>query len=313
MFRRKTVFVIGAGASAPAGFPTGRQLLSQARLRSPNEMHQFTQGAIALDQAEQLSNTLRMTLVSSIDVMLEHRQDLWPAGKRLISALLINQETRFRATIQDVPEDWLSWIFERMSDGCIGLDAFGANPVSFVTFNYDRLLEYRLVNGLAARYQSTSLRASEVLKHLPVIHLHGSIGPIFHAQEPSAQELIPFGGDDAGVAFGRAMNGAEQNIQVVYEAVPESPAFKRARKLLQSADQVVFLGFGFAQSNVDRLALDHLPNTTDIYCSTYGMSLAEIDHYICKAVTQLPRGRIHEGVTNESLLAFLLNHVSMAY
>lgn len=314
MFQRRTVFVLGAGASATYGFSTGRQLLGSARGHTPESLSGFTARSVSIIDARPLLQAITDTLLPSIDAMLEHRQELWSAGKRFISALLIRQEETFRQTIRDIPDDWLSWVFERMSMGCSDINAFSANPVSFVTFNYDRLLEHRLTKGLAARYRLTVEEASNVFRQIPVVHLHGSIGPLFQSPDRNAEAAIPFGGDTNPEVngVGLAMACAERTIKIVYEANPESDDFRRAHRLLRDSEQVIFLGFAFARSNVERLGVDEISERAPVLCSAFGMTDAEIAEYVVKSFPHHLEHSIQVGRNNESLLEFFRNRVVVA-
>jgi hypothetical protein len=62
-----------------------------------------------------------------------------------------------------------------MSEGVLERTLFTNNPVSFITYNYDRLLEFRLTHGLMATYGIDVRRATQVLSGIQTIHLQGTI------------------------------------------------------------------------------------------------------------------------------------------
>ena len=54
MIKQPTVFVIGAGASCPYGFPNGRQLLRENKGQPPKELRRDAENAIGEYEAERL-------------------------------------------------------------------------------------------------------------------------------------------------------------------------------------------------------------------------------------------------------------------
>jgi hypothetical protein len=49
---------------------------------------------------------------------------------------------------------------------------------------------------------------------------------------------------------------AAQRIKILHEAEPNTPEFEQAHHLLKGATEIIFLGFGFHQRNVERLKLE---------------------------------------------------------
>jgi hypothetical protein len=93
MFHKETVFVLGAGASAPYGFSTGFDLLTKARERSAK----YLATRLGYPPATDLTpfvDAIRENQHYSIDALLERRHDLLGFGKRLIAALILEEEKK---------------------------------------------------------------------------------------------------------------------------------------------------------------------------------------------------------------------------
>jgi len=75
------------------------------------------------------------------------------------------------------------------------------------------------------------------------------------------------------------MTGSK-SIRIVHQADSNSAEFQAARKALSDAERVIFLGFSFGRTNVDRLNLDNISGQSHVLCSCYGMTESEIDHLI---------------------------------
>jgi hypothetical protein len=96
MILKKTVFVPGAGASAPYGFPLGgtlvEQIYRQLETSSPIliRVHEMGYPINALQKfRDELGESAR-----GIDAFLEKRQDYLEIGKACIAAALIPLKTR---------------------------------------------------------------------------------------------------------------------------------------------------------------------------------------------------------------------------
>jgi hypothetical protein len=279
MIRRRTVFVLGAGSSAPYGFSTGTRLLQSAREMSVEQMSEATEGRFQPGQMNPIHNALQDTVMSSIDAMLQHQPNLWPALKGLMAALLLDEEEKALTTRPDVDEDWLALIVENMATDTRTIEDFARNPASFVTFNYDRLLEYRLGRGLAQHYAIPRANVWQHLGAIPIIHVHGSLGLLPEQRAAHGVPPIPFGAPENPEYAHKSMavGAAVQGTKIVHEVADNEQSFMTARHFLQQADQVVFLGFSFGADNVRHLGThDAIPRAAHVYCTTYKMTAAEV-------------------------------------
>jgi hypothetical protein len=277
MIKKRTVFVLGAGANVPYDFSTGAKLLEKARTLKVPELERLTAGRLHRYQLEPLQVALEGNLLPSIDAMLEHRKDLWPAGKQVMAALLYEEEARVAGPSAPTKDDWISLIFEKMCADASSPEQFASNPVSFITFNYDRLLEYRILRGLSAIYGLGETKAWDTLRQIRFLHLHGSLGPL-PAQPGASCESVPFGPENrSGVnRVGPALKVAEKTVKIIHDADPKDPVFAEAQSLFHTADRILFFGFGFGKTNVARLGTANIHPAKEIYCTTFDMTNAEI-------------------------------------
>src|SRR5579872_4927746 len=184
MIDRPTVFVLGAGASEPYGFPLGRGLVDEAIMRLQNE------GDTRLGMVQEVCGCSRAALLEfvtalersaspSIDAFLEGRRDYVELGKAVISALLIPYEGEdalfTRGTTPSLARRWYHYMLDRMG---ASPDEFVRNALSIVTFNYDRSLEHFLLVALENRYGIGRERAAVLLERISIIHLHGQLGSL---------------------------------------------------------------------------------------------------------------------------------------
>ena len=282
MISLRTVFVLGAGANVPYGFSTGGGLIDKIRGVDPRSRMGNAGQQITARESEDFRSAVNDNMLPSIDAMLEHRRDLVKVGKRLMAAILYEQEALARPSTFD--EDWMSLIFEKMSIGAPNLETFATNPVSFITFNYDRYLENRFIRGLVARY-SVEPRAAWAALSQMFVHLYGSLGELPEQVAAGAGNGIPIGAPETNYTYtlGLALAAAENMITIVHDAEQPPQSFATALQRFQSAQQCLFLGFGFGKKNVERLQTVRIPNEAMVSCTTYGMTSAEIQHSIYPA------------------------------
>jgi hypothetical protein len=87
MLTKKTVLVLGAGASIPFGFPSGQKLLRDI-VKETAEPKRTCLGEVLLQcgfnesYIKAFSSALLKSQRMSVDAFLEHRQDFWKSVKR---------------------------------------------------------------------------------------------------------------------------------------------------------------------------------------------------------------------------------------
>lgn len=249
MIQSNTVFVLGAGASIPYKFKSGSQMFTEARALSARQLSKIL--GVYEPEAERFQRVLAHSLGESIDSVLETRADVSNVGKRYIAREIAAMERYSKEHPPSIEEDWIALLFQEMTRGS-ALEDLTANPVAFVTFNYDRLLEYRLCQGLISRYGNrfSDDHCYQVLRRVPIVHLHGDIGEL---GDGGTGDFLPFGYEMDPERNSSALGIGQKRIRIVHEGNIDTPEFKRAHELLAIAEQVVFIGFGFGEENLARL------------------------------------------------------------
>lgn len=291
MISEKTLFVLGAGASVPYGYPTGEELRKFICTEMQKDFAGYfgVENDIELNQPRSnVSNLNRRFNVfcdafkrssrPSIDLFLATNPQYLEIGKLAIVRSLIHYENNsvFREDMADNKQDWYSYLYRRMVDSLITPEShsrFKENNVSFITFNYDRSLEYFIFDSLCNSFSEykISINASienEITKILPfpIIHVHG--------------ELAPLKLDGAGYCYRAKILDEDdkllvKNIKIIYEQ--SATINEEARKLIREADRIFFLGFGYADENLKILGLpDSLDFRLKIYGTAFGNTQREI-------------------------------------
>lgn len=249
MIRTPTLFVLGAGASKPYGLPLGselRTLICDAEneanpvARAVAEEGEFTHADI-----RNLARTFLRSGVRSIDEFLARMPHLVDVGKALIAAIISSNENPDEIFSEENPDHWYRLLWNVLIDDTMRGHDLTRNDVRFITFNYDRSLEYFLHESTKGAYGLNDHAAYEHWSHLSVMHVYGSVGDYFADGANSAR---PYSTEIRARKLGAVAAG----IQIIREA-NEINVFKLARKWFDDAQHVYILGFGFDRLNCDRL------------------------------------------------------------
>src|SRR5262245_10532119 len=128
MLSKQIVFVLGAGASAPYGFPLGMDLVDQIcaeilgrafgtipeRLEpriDPRLAQRLVTMGHTVPRINDFAIALRGTRPYSIDSFLETRKEFLDVGKAAIADVLLRAEADARTTDADAKVDWYRWLF----------------------------------------------------------------------------------------------------------------------------------------------------------------------------------------------------------
>jgi hypothetical protein len=202
---------------------------------------------------------LNGTLEKSLDAMLETRNDITAVGKAYMARVLLSCERKARLSKADLAGAWYRELWSAISAD--SLEQVSRCPLTIITFNYDRSLEYSLVRALQTRFPAPLDKCAAALSSIGPIHLHGSLGllPEFAPPGQPFVTSVPYGGDVPDITP-RNCEDAARAIRIIHEAQPQDEAFVRARTALSTADRILFLGFGYARQNVERLQLPSCAN-----------------------------------------------------
>jgi hypothetical protein len=143
--------------------------------------------------------------------------------------------------------------------------------VSFVVFNYDRCVEFFLLQALQAMYSIPLNDAASIVQDLSIIHPYGTIGELPHLDNGTQ---VPFGGVE-----NHDFNYIKlaQRIKTYTEQIAGSEVTNRIRNEVERAEQVVFLGFAYHAQNMLLLRpIEELALSRPIYGTALGMSDSDV-------------------------------------
>jgi hypothetical protein len=254
MLTHPTVLVLGAGASKPFDFPTGLELSAMVsnELRPGHHAYNVLQdpGGFAGADINTFREEFYFSGKNSVDAFLEHRTDLIEIGKAVTAVVLIGYEDPDKL-FRFEPPNWLRYIYNNLNTS---FEDFGRNTLSFVTFNYDRTVEHFFFESLKRTYHKTDEECKSVLSQIPIIHLHGRLG-FLPWQRPNGRPYSTLHDLDG-------IRASIDEIKIIHEDISDGrdKDFESAKQLMQNAYRILFLGFGYNRTNIERLGIADLPD-----------------------------------------------------
>jgi hypothetical protein len=269
------VFVLGAGASVDFGFPTGAELkdLIVTKLADTSSLEYEALRGVGVHRRhiEEFAFSLGRSPMSSVDGYLAKVPPVGRfVGKLAIAACLMSFESKY-AIHKPRKENWFNYLYQKMEEGAKSIEEFYTNKVAFITYNYDRSLEELFSAAFSSHYRPDP-GLIDMAKTIPIIHVHGQLGhhPSIHLGQGRREY-------DAMINNPKALKIAADGIRIINENIGGNSAFRRAHIVLENADIVCFLGFGYLEKNLARLRLSKSKCVT-FYGTTLGMENPESNY-----------------------------------
>jgi hypothetical protein len=271
VIKTPTTFVIGAGGSWEYSLPLGSELRDQARQLTPStNEYQLLLEALGkskvpdyVGEVNEFISDLQKTAVPSIDVFMEvrsHHQVRLTIGRAVIATLLGKAIVAKKGS---KPNDWLGYIIARMTDGARNAEEFAqGNPqVRFVTFNFDSVIENRLVQELSQLFPH---KPEIAIGAIPVRHVHGRFPPCPNEEFPDQRVVRGF--PPEWISW---VCDAAAEVKVIRDEISDE-SLGEARAAVGTASVVCFLGFSYHPENLRRLNIDPSENHRDWFGSANG-------------------------------------------
>jgi hypothetical protein len=316
VFRSKTLFIVGAGASQEAGLPTGIQLTRMIAEKldirydafsdphSPKTGDRAIASAIVnyakaknsdpnlfLQRAWKIRDAMPQAI--SIDNFIDaHSSDpgVVLCGKLGITQAILESEQQSKlyfderpganATFDHTKVDgtWYLPFFKLLTENLRKekVDTVFDN-VSFITFNYDRCIEHYLYHALQNYYDISDQDTDTLMGKLQVLHPYGVVGRLPWQDRNSN---VSFGGVSRNVNL---LNLASQ-IKTFTEQIEDSQELWAIRSHVQHAGIIVYLGFAFHELNMKLLSSETASNVKRVFGTAVGISDADIRDTIVESI-----------------------------
>lgn len=269
----KTAFIIGAGASKAYSLPTGedlRQEIFNMRVNYGIFENQIFSSWYNREKYISFIDTFKLSGQKSIDTFLKTHPEFENEGKACIAYIIKTHEQDDYINLYK-KNDWLFYLYNKLVDGIMNPDEqFVSNNFYFITFNYDRLLEYYLITSLYHSYKSNKQICSIYDKNglsniyeyykFDIDHVYGKIGDLnTNPIDQNNVENIP-----------KYMN----ELKIVGDRAPHIDKIKNK---LEKMERIFFLGYGFDTNNNELLELKRYCAMKKVYGTCYKQFDEEIN------------------------------------
>ena len=312
MITQNTLFILGAGASCPYNYPSGKELRRRICFEFIDNYKNLIgykgSGNESIDEyiwtLTDFKSKFYKSSNKSIDLFLARNPKLVGYGKFAIALEILKAETlsSFREKIAKPEQDWYSYLYDRLTDTFLDKDNFtiSDNNVSFITFNYDRSLEQFLFESLLNSFENIKRTdAASEIKKIPIIHIYGKVNPL-----PWEDAILKLK-YKANLSDGIAITAAK-NIQVMNEQLGDRVT-ERTSELISKANRIFFLGFGYAKENMNLLNFPNiLQEGQKVYGTGLGLTNRELkerkEEFLYHGLTQSTNIKIEEKIDSLMLL-----------
>lgn len=280
MIQVNTVLVLGAGASNRYGFPTGSELVDRICDLAPTyvinrpgwQEHGWTDyyhDSFEPKKLEELQSALRVAKPSSIEIFLADNPKLSMVGRAAMATVLMKCENEDKLLNVQQNEDWYNYLRIRMGEHIPEFLA-SAQKLSIITFNYDRSLEYYFYRRLEANHHGLGL---DLYKKLNIVHIYGKLGI------PDFEDIEGFKRPYTSYPNKAQVSDCISAINIIANEKESSVEFKKTYGMLFEAKVICFLGFGYNETNIERLQLPHYaPKEVQIFGSVKNITQPELEN-----------------------------------
>ena len=285
----KTVFILGAGASKPYGYPTGYELnkfIKEATKPNltKNNYGSFFLEAVAPDKIQKYESVNNPYYIELLDILnsmnLNDPNHLQNFNKLFtevsmnsidefivkfnhferISKILICQRIMRCENLELImsDDDWYSELWSILiSGGGQHLDQ-NLNNCVFISFNYDRSLEFFLYSKLRAYFDYDKSETDKYFsENVKIFHPYGRISDFtenFNLRQHNPYEMYGFHFNKYISNYSHVFIEYSNKINVIGNRATDETK-KDIQHQISNASKIVFLGFGFNEENLKILGI----------------------------------------------------------
>jgi hypothetical protein len=292
------VYIIGAGASADIGLPTGTKIKEVIKdILTTNSFTIKQEGKLIprvflshkylLEYGEEIKYLKRnLDLAYSIDTLVENSNDqkITDLAKFAIFAAILQEESKSKIFVdniynpvdfasKNIKDSWYIKFFQivskrkKITNNLESLKDLFSN-ITFIVFNYDRCLEFMLFNIFRRYFVLNYNNAIKLVESLNIIHPYGSLGKITD---------IGYGGNYSNIDFDFNIYQATKKIKTYSEATSKE-SLELISNAISNSTHRIFLGFSYERQNMEILKARGMYQSTHCYGTSYSMSEINTEH-----------------------------------
>lgn len=287
MITKNTIIITGAGANTDYGFPNGSQLkqciidnyidLFDKYIYHENDAFEASLDKNYRKDIEEFIKIYRRADIPIDDFISRHKkgdqyQDL--AKLAITLSILIYEKN-------NVPKgSWLNELFSQITETVkthSELNNIKNNNLSFITFNYDRVIEHYFYAELDAVYGFDNNTDKSILSPFEALHVYGKLADL-NWQSNLINKLTYGASNKSWLGnFGYLL---KNNINLIRydEEIQSLSSYNKIRSKLKKAERLYILGFAYNEYNVKVLGFpDSIPNVKSVYSTVRGLNRNVID------------------------------------
>ena len=272
----------------PFGLPSGKDLrkfICEAFSQSSSLSVILNQSlGYGLPEIREFANAFKKSQLASIDAFLSMHDRFREIGKSSISVVLSQRENP-DFVINDNNDHWYQMLWNILCEDAKSVGDLKQNKIKFISFNYDRSLEYFLFESCKHTFGVSDGEALNIVKYFNILHVYGKLGEFCYPGF-SSNDARPYSLDTSRNLVKIGADG----IKVIHEMRDDDcKDFEIAKNWFNTSEKIGFLGFGFDKINVRRLGLIDVLNhrrkqnsekdVPRIVATMLDMTLSEINHH----------------------------------
>ena len=306
MFKERTLFIVGAGASAELGLPIGNGLKDriakslQFRFRAGGlfqgderiygqirSKFDIETSKVYTRAGNELADTISTFI--SIDEALHYwsaKPEIVTLGKLAIANEIVKAEassslarlnSERRTTYRHAAGTWLEQLLHMALSAIKREDITRAFAnVTLINFNYDRTVEQFLYMALQEAAAVSAEIAAETVRGLRIIRPYGWVGPLDWIEPRGLKFGDEHNATDLFALASRVRTYTEQDRDADMEGLIE--------EALSTARAIIFLGFGYHAQNMAIFHSDTAPDRRGINKYVVGtvLGIDQVNHEMLK-------------------------------
>ncbi|MEA9357204.1 hypothetical protein SHI21_13350 [Bacteriovorax sp. PP10] len=262
---KKITFLLGAGSSVSAGFPTDTQLRDNVAdyMLNENIIKNFEAVGFTKEDCLEFRTRLIRGGYSTIDELINSFTKYAVLGKMaILRCILAHEDLSNNDTFFSNKHWYMPFFLTIQKEGLI----HKLSNVTFITLNYDRSLQHFI--------HEFSLNRG--ISHKPkILHLHGRLPPLqFEIQESHS---LPYGDYNLD---GHALHKHATGINSLADIHDDNEHYEQARNIIRRSNYLFIMGFGFHEPIVERLNLKEMNlRNLQVYSLSIGLKATLFDAY----------------------------------
>jgi hypothetical protein len=198
-----------------------------------------------------------LTVPTSIDQFIYYRKDYSLIAKLNILLSLSQferpetfgptQTTNGYGTVTSVTTTWYRILVNYILDPSPSFDRFmeTLSKIHFITFNYDRSLEFYLLKSIKAFFPTSSVKASD----LPITHVYGKLGDLDEGDE----DHLKYAPISYNSIVNRSFDDDPINFKVDARSFNAQPFLERDMEQFKLAESIQTYGSEYNQDNARKI------------------------------------------------------------